>query len=50
MINLPLNKWMKINTIDAKISKPFRVFKLSSKDRAFVNKEFDVLHEQDKFE
>ena len=41
---------MKINIIDAKISKSFRVFKLSSEDRTFVNKKFDVLHEQNKFE
>ena len=39
---------MKINTIKAAVPKPARVFKLSSEDRAFINKEFDALHTQRK--
>ena len=50
MINLPPNKWMKINTINAKISKSSRIFKLESEDESFVDKKFDVLQTQNKFE
>ena len=48
MIKLSSKKWMKINTTNAKILKFFRVFKLKSEDRAFVNKKFDVFHDQKK--
>ena len=48
MINLSFDKWMKINTIETEISKLFRVFKLRSEDRNFVNKKFDALHVQNK--
>ena len=50
MINLPFDKWMKINTINAKISKSSRVFKLRFENKSFVNKKFDVLHTQNKLE
>ena len=47
MINLPSEKWMKIRITD-EVSKSIRVFQISSENKTFINKKFDVLHEQDK--
>ena len=41
---------MKINIIKTTISKTARIFKLKSKNKAFINKKFDALHTQSKLE
>ena len=38
---------MKIKITD-KMSKSTRVFRISSEDKVFIDKKFDVLHEQSK--
>ena len=46
-MNLPSEKRMKIKTID-EMSKSIRVFRISSENKIFIDKKFDVLHEQNK--
>ena len=48
MVSISPNRWIKINIIKATISEFARIFKLSSENKAFVNKKFDVLHTQKK--
>lgn len=38
---------MKVKTI-SEVSKSFCVFRVSSKDKAFIDKEFNALHDQNK--
>ena len=47
MINLSSEKWMKIRITD-EMSKSIRMFRISSENKTFINKKFDVLHEQNK--
>ena len=47
MINLSSEKWMKVKITD-EMSKSTRVFWISSENKTFINKKFDVLHEQSK--
>ena len=47
IMNLSFEKWMKIKTTD-EMSKLIRVFRISSKNKTFINKKFDVLHVQNK--
>lgn len=47
MINFSSEKWMKMKIIK-KIFKFFRVFRVLSKDRIFIDKKFDALHQQKK--
>ena len=48
-MNLPPERWMKVRTTD-EVSKSTRVFRVSSEDKAFINKKFDALHAQSKLE
>ena len=45
MINISSDRWMKMKITD-EISKSFRVFKILSKNKIFINKKFDALHKQ----
>ena len=47
IMNLSSEKWIKIKTTD-EVSKSTRVFKISSKNKTFIDKKFDVLHVQNK--
>ena len=41
------DRWMRVK-ITNEMLKPFRVFRISSENRTFINKKFDVLHQQNK--
>ena len=47
MINFSSERWMKIK-INDDFSKFAKVFRISSKNKIFINKKFDVLHAQNK--
>lgn len=40
---------MRMKTTE-KVLKPSRVFRVSSEDKAFIDKKFDALHQQEKME
>lgn len=47
MVRLSSDRWMKIK-ITREISKPARVFRVSSEDKKLIDKKFNALHEQGK--